>query len=43
MEHQISAPGDGVVTELHVAPGEQVDVGTTLAVVQEDEQGGTDA
>ncbi|WP_028849319.1 acetyl/propionyl/methylcrotonyl-CoA carboxylase subunit alpha [Thermocrispum municipale] len=42
MEHQISAPHDGVVTELHVAPGEQVDVGTTLAVVAEAEQEGAD-
>ncbi|WP_028924348.1 acetyl/propionyl/methylcrotonyl-CoA carboxylase subunit alpha [Pseudonocardia acaciae] len=33
MEHQISAPADGVVSELPVEPGQQVDVGTVLAVV----------
>jgi propionyl-CoA carboxylase alpha chain len=37
MEHQISAPGSGVVAELHVKPGQQVDVGTVLAVVQAEE------
>jgi propionyl-CoA carboxylase alpha chain len=33
MEHQISAPADGVVSELNVSPGQQVDVGAVLAVV----------
>ena len=33
MEHQIAAPADGVVSELNVAPGQQVDVGAVLAVV----------
>jgi propionyl-CoA carboxylase alpha chain len=35
MEHTISAPADGVVTELTVAAGQQVDLGAVLAVVQE--------
>jgi propionyl-CoA carboxylase alpha chain len=33
MEHQITAPADGVVTELPVGVGQQVEVGTLLAVV----------
>ena len=33
MEHRISAPADGVVTELPVAVGQQVEVGSVLAVV----------
>ena len=33
MQHQIDAPADGVVTELAVAPGDQVEVGRVLAVV----------
>ena len=33
MQHQINAPADGVVTELPVAAGQQVDVGAVLAVV----------
>jgi propionyl-CoA carboxylase alpha chain len=33
MEHQITAPADGVVSELPVAVGQQVGVGTVLAVV----------
>ena len=37
MQHQISAPADGVVTELHVSPGQQIDVGAVLAVVSEEE------
>ncbi|MEU4605040.1 biotin carboxylase N-terminal domain-containing protein [Kribbella sp. NPDC023972] len=36
MEHTISAPGDGVVSELRVEAGQQVDVGAVLAVVGED-------
>ncbi|WP_324612827.1 acetyl-CoA carboxylase biotin carboxyl carrier protein subunit, partial [Streptomyces specialis] len=33
MQHRIDAPADGVLTELSVAVGRQVDVGTVLAVV----------
>ncbi|MDQ0775418.1 propionyl-CoA carboxylase alpha chain [Streptomyces aurantiacus] len=33
MEHRISAPTAGTVSALHVSPGQQVDVGTLLAVV----------
>ncbi|TCO46082.1 propionyl-CoA carboxylase alpha chain [Kribbella antiqua] len=36
MEHTISAPADGVVAELCVAAGQQVEVGAVLAVVGED-------
>ncbi|MFJ1703920.1 acetyl/propionyl/methylcrotonyl-CoA carboxylase subunit alpha [Kitasatospora sp. NPDC088346] len=35
MEHRITAPTDGVLTDLHVAPGDQVEPGTLLAVVTE--------
>ena len=31
MEHTITAPADGVVTQLNVCVGQQVDVGTVLA------------
>jgi propionyl-CoA carboxylase alpha chain len=34
MEHTISAPADGVVAELNVGEGEQVEVGAVLAVVR---------
>ncbi len=37
MEHRIVAPADGVVTELPVTVGQQVEVGTILAVVGEKE------
>jgi propionyl-CoA carboxylase alpha chain len=37
MEHRIAAPADGVVTELPVTVGQQVEVGTILAVVGEKE------
>ncbi|OLZ43196.1 biotin carboxylase N-terminal domain-containing protein [Amycolatopsis keratiniphila] len=37
MEHRIAAPADGVVTELPVVVGQQVEVGTILAVVGDDE------
>jgi propionyl-CoA carboxylase alpha chain len=37
MQHQISAPCDGVVAELNVAEGDQVEMGTVLAVVSEEE------
>jgi len=36
MEHTIAAPADGVVGELKVAAGQQVEVGAVLAVVGED-------
>ncbi|PBC62807.1 acety-l/propionyl-CoA carboxylase subunit alpha [Streptomyces sp. Tue6028] len=34
MEHKISAPAAGTLTDLHAAPGLQVEVGALLAVVQ---------
>ncbi|WP_405009365.1 biotin carboxylase N-terminal domain-containing protein [Kitasatospora sp. NBC_01539] len=34
MEHQVAAPADGLLTELRVVPGQQVEPGTVLAVVQ---------
>ncbi|MEV0534481.1 biotin carboxylase N-terminal domain-containing protein [Kitasatospora sp. NPDC050463] len=34
MEHRVTAPADGVLTELRAAPGQQVELGTLLAVVQ---------
>ena len=37
MEHTISAPAGGVLTELNVTAGQQVDVGAVLAVVSTDE------
>ena len=33
MQHEITAPADGIVTALPVTPGTQVDVGAVLAVV----------
>jgi biotin carboxyl carrier protein len=33
MEHTIAAAADGVVTELRVGPGDQVETGQVLAVV----------
>jgi propionyl-CoA carboxylase alpha chain len=38
MQHRIDAPGDGVVAELAVTEGQQIDVGAVLAVVTEGEQ-----
>ena len=35
MEHKITAPADGVVAELPVSAGQQVEVGAVLAVVKE--------
>ena len=35
MEHTVAAPVDGVLTLLHVQPGEQVESGQALAVVEE--------
>ncbi|MFJ3228411.1 acetyl/propionyl/methylcrotonyl-CoA carboxylase subunit alpha [Streptomyces sp. NPDC086783] len=37
MEHRVSAPVSGTLTALHAAPGRQVEVGTLLAVVQEEQ------
>ena len=34
MQHQINAPADGIVTELPVTVGQQIDVGVVLAVVE---------
>ena len=34
MEHTVAAPADGVVSEVPVSTGEQVNVGTVLAIVQ---------
>ncbi|OZD14153.1 acetyl/propionyl-CoA carboxylase subunit alpha [Rhodococcus sp. 06-156-3C] len=34
MEHTVTAPADGVLTELNVSEGQQVEVGAVLAVVQ---------
>ncbi|WP_374982649.1 biotin carboxylase N-terminal domain-containing protein [Streptomyces fradiae] len=33
MEHQVTAPASGVLTALHAAPGDQVELGALLAVV----------
>ncbi|MFL6119409.1 biotin carboxylase N-terminal domain-containing protein [Actinophytocola sp.] len=38
MQHQINAPTAGVVTELGVGPGDQVEVGRVLAVVSAEEE-----
>ncbi|WP_280381685.1 acetyl/propionyl/methylcrotonyl-CoA carboxylase subunit alpha [Nocardia wallacei] len=38
MEHTITAPATGVLAELNVTAGQQVDVGTVLAIVQPDTQ-----
>jgi len=35
MQHRIDAPADGVVTDLPVREGQQIDVGAVLAVVEE--------
>ena len=39
MEHTIAAPGDGVLAELNVQAGQQVEVGTVLARIQGPESG----
>ena len=36
MEHQINAPSGGVVTDVLVVPGEQVDTGQVLLHLEED-------
>ncbi|MFJ3304583.1 biotin carboxylase N-terminal domain-containing protein [Streptomyces sp. NPDC086549] len=35
MQHQITAPATGTLSALHAAPGQQVEVGALLAVVEE--------
>jgi propionyl-CoA carboxylase alpha chain len=37
MEHLIAAPAAGIVAELPVAAGQQVEVGSVLAVVKPEE------
>jgi propionyl-CoA carboxylase alpha chain len=36
MQHRISAPATGTLTALHAAIGQRVQVGTLLAVVEDD-------
>jgi acetyl/propionyl-CoA carboxylase alpha subunit len=43
MEHTVVAPVDGVLAELDVAAGDQVDTGQVLAVVQESDTKGKEA
>jgi propionyl-CoA carboxylase alpha chain len=38
MQHQINAPADGVIAELPVSAGQQIDVGAVLAVVTDPEE-----
>ncbi|WP_063006238.1 acetyl/propionyl/methylcrotonyl-CoA carboxylase subunit alpha [Nocardia salmonicida] len=38
MEHTIAAPATGILSALNVTVGQQVEVGTVLAVVEEEEQ-----
>jgi propionyl-CoA carboxylase alpha chain len=35
MEHQIVAPADGTVATVHVSPGDQVDTGQVLLLMEE--------
>ncbi|WP_224389713.1 biotin carboxylase N-terminal domain-containing protein [Pseudonocardia sp. ICBG1293] len=39
MEHTVAAPGDGVLGEVRVGPGDQVDTGQVLAVVTDPASG----
>ncbi|WP_130293988.1 acetyl/propionyl/methylcrotonyl-CoA carboxylase subunit alpha [Pseudonocardia sediminis] len=39
MEHTVAAPGDGVLGEVRVSAGDQVDTGQVLAVVSDVEEG----
>jgi propionyl-CoA carboxylase alpha chain len=39
MEHTVAAPVDGVLAEIHVAQGDQVDTGQVLAVVDDSAEG----
>ena len=34
MQHTITAPSDGVVSELDVTPGQQVEAGAVLALIE---------
>jgi propionyl-CoA carboxylase alpha chain len=43
MQHTVSAPHDGVVSEIPVKVGEQVAAGAVLAVVQEETAAGDSA
>ncbi|WP_431912018.1 biotin carboxylase N-terminal domain-containing protein [Nonomuraea jabiensis] len=36
MEHRITAPSDGVVSDVHVEKGRQVEAGAVLAIIQEE-------
>ena len=36
MQHRITAPAAGTLTDLPVAPGQQVEMGALLAVVETD-------
>jgi biotin carboxyl carrier protein len=38
MEHEVTAPYDGVVRQVLVEVGEQVDTGAVLVVVEENEK-----
>jgi propionyl-CoA carboxylase alpha chain len=42
MRHRIDAPADGVVMELPVREGQQIDVGAVLAVVEEEAPTGSE-
>jgi propionyl-CoA carboxylase alpha chain len=37
MEHSITSPADGIVSEVLVSVGQQVETGQVLAVVEDDE------
>ena len=39
MEHTITAPSDGIVAQLNVAVGQQVEVGSVLARVEAEQEG----
>jgi propionyl-CoA carboxylase alpha chain len=36
MQHRVDAPASGIVTDLPVQPGQQVETGTVLAVISEE-------
>jgi propionyl-CoA carboxylase alpha chain len=38
MEHTVTAPVDGFVAEVAVGPGDQVDTGQVLAIVNEPDE-----
>ena len=39
MQHRIDAPHAGVVAELPVTEGQQIEVGAVLAVIAEEDEG----